>query len=128
MQILSHPDYSEDDSNKGPIRKFLMDLAKKDPELFSAVMIVFDGIKKHGLEKYQEMGIVGRLSYVSEPIFELKIPPKGRSRGVARFYCCRAKGNLDTLYILTCEKKHGTPKADKKKIKVAQQYYRNLYK
>ena len=93
MQILPHPDYSDDESKRGPIRNFLNEIKRKDPKLFALVKQVFDDIKVVGLAKYETIGYIERLGHVKEPIFELRIPPGKRAQGVARFYFCKSKEN-----------------------------------
>ena len=65
------------------------------------------------------------MPYSSVPIFEFKIPPR-RREGVARLYFAYKRNDSNTIVILSAEKKQGTKKADRMKVKQAEQRYNEV--
>lgn len=134
MKILFYPDYTQGiskEDHKGPARKVLEQLRNKYPMVFSLVENTFNSIEDGSttLDQLTEQKRFLPLKGIPEPLYEFRIPPKGRS-GVFRAYCAiietkNEDGFMEkSICIYSAEiKKNYKAEADKSKIDDAQTRY-----
>lgn len=128
MKIKYYPGYTDIENGTGPINGFFKDLRKERPPKFWLLVksTIEEAETKENLISYEQSGWVERLSNLSEPIYEFKIPPKNKREGVIRLYFGYVKNFPEIIYILSAEKKHQRNKADPEKLKQAVQRYREV--
>jgi hypothetical protein len=126
MEISYYPDTFNRQDSVGSIKRFFKDL-EDDPQLLTMVREIYKKVRKASdLSLFERQGIVERLPYSQERIYEFRIPPGGRSAGVARLYFGYKRKNSSAIVILNAEIKHGRIKADQDKIKEAEKRYRKV--
>lgn len=129
MNIRNYPDneYKENGDGSGPINRFFKNLKKKNPALWAMTRVTLKKAKKEkDLQFFIGNQQVSRLTGVSEPLWEFKIPPKNKSGGVVRLYFAYDPDNPTTIMIFSAEIKTGK-NADTAKIKQAEKRYRETY-
>lgn len=128
MKIIYYPNLIDKEGGTGPISRFFKNLKKERPPiLWTMVQATLEKVEKSSnLNDLIRQGWVEHMSFSSAPIYEFKIPPKKRKGGVTRLYFAYKKNDSNTIVILSAEKKHGKIKADRGKVKQAEQRYNEV--
>jgi|JI102314A2RNA_FD_contig_123_47861_length_1992_multi_1_in_0_out_1_1 hypothetical protein len=127
MKVTFYPNF-EDISDPHGVEKLLKDLKSRYPRLWALVKEAIKDISRKevtNLDDYVKTKWVSRLSHVSEPLYEFRIPPRAKG-GVVRLYFAYMK-DKGSIKIFSGEIKIGNGTADAAKIQSAIQRYREEF-
>lgn len=126
MEIIYYPDFTDKESNGGPILRFFKELRGTQPKLWSMVQSTLENVKNSSSLKHLERQEWVKSIHAKAPIYEFRIPPKHNRAGVVRLYFAYKKSDSNTIVILSAERKHGKTAADREKVKQAEQRYKEV--
>jgi hypothetical protein len=127
MNIIYDPDLHDKNEDEGPVLKFFKKLRNEHPpKLWVLVKSTLEKVENSmDMETLERQGWVRKITYQNVPLFEFRIPPQRRG-GVARLYFAYKKQSIDTICILSVEKKQGRTQASNEKIKQACKRYKEV--